>query len=464
MPDDGRSVFGAVLRGGYQERPTYGSGGRYGDPRGSTLSDLIGRSGELQARGHLEGSQSLSSGIREAGQQIGAYFRERDEKQEMAKRDAATVATIEGWDGQDPMALFAQLQKIRPQDAREYTNTILALRKGPQKDPEAELARFGKVAQFMADQPDDVIARGWPAIRQSLGSTAAQLGLGDAPEQWDPKLRPLIAKAGEVFGPPKKEKKFDIRRPGDVVVDPDTQEIVLKVPDKPAAGQTVKVPGPGGAPMEKTFTPEQMAQGVPVYQETRGPSVDPADRQMQWATDPTTGEERLMTNSEIRKLGGARPATADMRNKAEGRTFVARSIGAIKSLSEKVITKRGVAQRATAAGRTVESVLGNDPEFRTYQDSRKALAGNLAVAQQGSRPSDADIQSVWLPLVPDVFRDTDESAKMKWDLINTMSLPEKKGPQPSGGTLPQPKSRAEFDKLPSGAMYIDPNGVRRRKP
>lgn len=135
------------------------------------------------------------------------------------------------------------------------------------------------------------------------------------------------------------------------------------------------------------------------------------------------------TGEELRGLKP--PPTADMRNKAEGRTFVKRSIDAIKALSEKVITKRGVAQRATAAGRSVEAALGNDPEYRTYQDARKALAGNLAVAQQGSRPSDADILSIWLPLVPDVFRDTDESAAMKWDLINTMSLPD-------GGSTPPP--------------------------
>ncbi len=50
-----------------------------------------------------------------------------------------------------------------------------------------------------------------------------------------------------------------------------------------------------------------------------------------------------------------------------------------------------------------------------------ALAGNLAVGQQGSRPSDADIKAIWLPLVPDPYRDTRESAAAKWNLINTMS-------------------------------------------
>lgn len=113
--------------------------------------------------------------------------------------------------------------------------------------------------------------------------------------------------------------------------------------------------------------------------------------------------------------------TADMRNKEQGREFVAKSINAIEDLSTKIITKVGPAQRAQALVRGTEAVFGNDPNFRTYQDARTALAGNLAVAQQGSRPSDADIKAIWLPLVPDAYRDTSESAKQKWDLIKIMS-------------------------------------------
>jgi hypothetical protein len=110
-----------------------------------------------------------------------------------------------------------------------------------------------------------------------------------------------------------------------------------------------------------------------------------------------------------------------MRNKAAGRELVGKSIFAIKTLGDRIITKIGPSQRADAIKRGAEAVFGNDPEFRTYQDARMALAGNLAVAQQGSRPSDADIKAIWLPLVPDAYRDTAESAAMKWGLINTMS-------------------------------------------
>jgi hypothetical protein len=125
--------------------------------------------------------------------------------------------------------------------------------------------------------------------------------------------------------------------------------------------------------------------------------------------------------------------TASMRDKVEGRKLVGESINAIETLGKDIIANVGPAQRMDAIKRGAEAVFGNDPKFRTYQDARMALAGNLAVAQQGSRPSDADIKAIWLPLVPDPYRDTSESASMKWDLIKKMSHAPSTTPQPSGG-------------------------------
>ena len=162
----------------------------------------------------------------------------------------------------------------------------------------------------------------------------------------------------------------------------------------------------------------------------------------QWATDPKDGIVRLMSVDEIRKMGGQQPPTSDMRNKVAGRSLVEKSINAIQDLSVRIISKIGPAQRVEAVKRGLEATFGNDPEFRTYQDARTALAGNLAVAQQGSRPSDADIKAIWLPLVPDAYRDTSASAKMKWDLIRTMS-----SAPPSEGGLPaeSPQKIGRFD-------------------
>ena len=133
------------------------------------------------------------------------------------------------------------------------------------------------------------------------------------------------------------------------------------------------------------------------------------------------GEDVYLTGQEASDLNAGRPSTADMRNKQNGRKLVGPSITAVKALSERVITLNGTEQRLKAIKEGTLAALGEEPEFKTYQAARNSLAGNLAVAQQGARPSDADIEKVWLPLVPDAYSDTAESAEMKWDLIYLMS-------------------------------------------
>ena len=170
--------------------------------------------------------------------------------------------------------------------------------------------------------------------------------------------------------------------------------------------------------------------------------------------DRSAGTSRSITDASGTVVPQA--PTADMRNKAAGRGLVAKSITAIQGLSEKIITKVGPAQRAAAITRGAETVFGNDPEFRTYQDARMALAGNLAVAQQGSRPSDADIKAIWLPLVPDPYRDTAESARMKWDLIRTMSNAPAEPPAGPGEESPATEVTGLRMRTPDGRLITVP--------
>ena len=160
--------------------------------------------------------------------------------------------------------------------------------------------------------------------------------------------------------------------------------------------------------------------------------------------DALTGQYTDETGKILKGLSAAR--TADQKNVESKRDMTTRSVNAVRALSAKVITKIGPGQRAQAVQQGAEAVLGHNPEWRTYRDSRMALAGNLAVLQQGSRPSDADIKSIWLPLVPDVFADTTESAALKWEMIATMSgveLDDLPTPTPVAAKTPQ-QLRQEF--------------------
>ena len=188
----------------------------------------------------------------------------------------------------------------------------------------------------------------------------------------------------------------------------------------------VRVPGRGD--ILANFDPEEGKYYDPTSGEALsgvGPIPPRPPQEPQGAWVPSVDEQgrpgRVNTITGRFILG---PPTADMQNKANARERVGKSIGALKSLGDQIITRVGPRQRAEAMKRGAEAVFGVDPKFRTYQDARVALAGNLAVAQQGSRPSDVDVLRVWLPLVPDPYRDTSESAALKWEMINNMmSIP-----------------------------------------
>lgn len=194
-------------------------------------------------------------------------------------------------------------------------------------------------------------------------------------------------------------------------------------PRSQAAGQRGYVPPqapeplvPVVGPRGPVYAPRSEAAGqlVPQPREPQGPQP-----QYLWAKGPD-GIVRRMTEQEARMPGVEQPDTASMRDKAKAKEVAALAVQAVRDLGARIITKVGPAQRADAIARGAEAVWGTDPEFRTYQDARMALAGTLAVEQQGARISDADVRALWLPMVPDAYRDTKESNDLKWRLIDAM--------------------------------------------
>jgi hypothetical protein len=148
--------------------------------------------------------------------------------------------------------------------------------------------------------------------------------------------------------------------------------------------------------------------------------------------DSQTGKYTDVDTGQV--LSGVTGApTAEQRNKASARKDAVGLINMLREMSDRIIKRVGPAQRADAARRGVAAVFGADPEFKVYQDLRYSLALNLAVMQQGSRPTDPDVQKGALPLVPDPFSDTDDSATMKWAYVDTLIDPKKAGNNQAGG-------------------------------
>jgi hypothetical protein len=115
----------------------------------------------------------------------------------------------------------------------------------------------------------------------------------------------------------------------------------------------------------------------------------------------------------------AAPPTADARKRMEDRGKAEEFINSVQQIGNRVITEKlAIIQKAKSTGRSVDAALANDPDYRTYQDARGALATKIGrMVDPGGRLSDFDVKGVWLPMVPDAFKDTKASAEMKWKLL-----------------------------------------------
>ena len=359
MPNN-NAMYGAILRGGYQPAP-YLRPEAYGDPRGSySLGDLIGRRGQLEAQGHLAGSDMLAQGIQQAGQAIGGYFQQREEKKELAKRDAATLAAIESWDGQDPMQLYKGLATVRGpgREAMEYTNAVLALKGGRKKDPKQELQSLGEMGAFLRDQPDEVIERAIPALQQRYGGTFADMGVPMDAAADPAHRRKFIEKVAEVWGPKQQSKKTVV---GGVIYDEDSGQFI--VPPKEPKTHEVTVPGPGGTKVKKLVTEEELAQGITEYVAPRDPKEAKEPERM-WVL--RNGEAVRVAEGEVRP--GDQPYSA--RNTTEKDTSTGKVVGVLDSideLSKRINTGSGPGARLAGVIRGRSAGLNLDPDVQEYE-------------------------------------------------------------------------------------------------
>ena len=333
------------------------------------------RIAEKQQQSQLDRQATLDARAEEAASERHQSFvnETEDRKAEIAKREAAQVAA-QGYDAGLATATVQSWVKrgIVPADEGEQLTAQI-------QTPEGRKLWFDKIG----------------GVTPPIPKAPEPFTLGEGQTRFGPEGQPL-ASVPKVLAP----EKITFGAPQPLMVG--GRKTIVR------AGSDGKYYGPDAKELDPASI-RPLPDREPVT----------TDRFM-WAMGPD-GKTKLMTPDEIRGAGAGQPETADMRNKEAGRSLVSKSINAIESLSRSIITKIGPAQRAEAIKRGAEAVFGTDPEFRTYQDARMALAGNLAVAQQGSRPSDADIKAIWLPLVPDAYRDTSESANLKWNLIKTMS-------------------------------------------
>lgn len=181
--------------------------------------------------------------------------------------------------------------------------------------------------------------------------------------------------------------------------------------------KTQKYDIPVGKPKPKLLSPEEEAQARRLREAGReGLGLRPVQA-LNAQGDTVTKFVKPTENLEI-PVG----ETADMRNRKAARERMSPTINSARQLSQKVITETAaVVQRAKASGMSVDAALRGHPTYQAYQAGRSALAVNLAVAKQGSRPTEADVQ-IELMQIPDVFSDPVETAALKWAMLYINAL------------------------------------------
>ena len=189
---------------------------------------------------------------------------------------------------------------------------------------------------------------------------------------------------------------------------------------------------------------------------------------------------------------GIAPPSASMQGQAAQMAGVGKMIGGpddepgsdtIWSLAKAINTTGGVAGRATGLARRGAALAGEDPDVQVYTDQLAGMSSRLAKAfGESGRLSDQDIQRTvnMFPRVGDSPEVTDRKMMRVMSLITSFGDDPAANSQavarafrasvggsdvpPAGGATITVRSQAEFDAIPSGTIYMDGKGKRRRKP
>lgn len=223
---------------------------------------------------------------------------------------------------------------------------------------------------------------------------------------------------------------------------------------KEAALKEIETVGPGGDTVGKFVTP------------TEGMTFPKPKKEAQQTLrlrnyfNPETGKNESVWEYPQEGDIKERPMTQAQSERVKSVGRIRKIAQQLMDMSTRIVTDNNAAiQRAKAAGMTIEKYATNNPEFKVYTDIVKQLGFMIARMQESGRISDQDAK-IWTVALPDVWSDTVDSMRLKWQIANESSDLELKLPwmgKPTsgqGGVSDTEKSAIEQQlgtKLPPGA-------------
>lgn len=464
--------------GGYyyprrRRSPSYGGYGSH-----ERILELILRQGDQSAQSRLQGADILGGLVQNLGQQgaqvvdtIGKEKAAKKQAEEMGKRDAAWVAYVESGEWQkDPTGAYATAQRMFGPDGDKKFAGLQSFQAlmGEKRDHEADKKHLGTVIRGLKGQGDAVWQRWWPTLR----GAAEKVFPGQVPEQYDPSMRGEYEGIGAALLGEKPAEGFTLG-PGQQRFGPDGKPIAEVPPEapKPEGPRVVgrSLVGPDGKVIYRDPEPARAeTERRPVQVET----VDEQGRPVTRFVDPQAGA------SYPKPTGAGKPATGQQRKALQffNRGKEAQEIASSLEEGGKVNPTR---LRYTPG--VANFTLSN--EDQSYQNAQRAFTEARLRKESGAAVPqyeyDNDAKTYFAQ--PGDSKETIEQKRAGRNAIlagiafesgdalrefygeEAEGMVERYKAQSKGGLPRRVGTEAEYNALPSGTVYIGPDGKPRRK-
>lgn len=458
----------------------FGRPGPYGGGGGS-IADIYLQAGQNEADLRMQQGAILGNAVANVGQTAANAIMQHAEQKEKGKRDGALQGALTSWDGKDPRALFNSLTMVNPEQRMALTQGMVAIGKLGQGNEKEERENFGQAVMGVAALPSfESFAANYGTIREKLGAGAKNYFGIDLPEQPTEEVYRTAQQWARNAGA-KAVPTREIR-----TRNADGSEKIDIVEDRPgftstSAAPPTKPPELGSAADHLTRWARERGK---TPQELTAAEVEQARKAYGQADD------RIIIDREPRVGLTANAKATEIERLSNSWNKIAQPVRSIRQAVNVIETgiERAKAGDMNAGQQAVlvafQKILDPESVVREGEFARSAqgqslfnrIAGALTKHGQGGvGMTNAELQQ-YASMARDVLngyqKDVAAARKRIGSVAKEFDIKEEQvftdydlfGGADSGGGEVQIKNEADYNAVPSGAYYIDPKGVRRRKP
>lgn len=437
--------------------------------------------GEERARAAERAGAIWANAIQGAGQAVAGGFQaygeqkaEEKRRTEMAKRDAAAVDFVSQWQGDDPKELMVGLMRIGgPDYAQKFGPVAQALKSKPTEDPKSELQGMYVLAQTLQDPnvPDAMKATIWEGAKTRVGPVAVKRGLLPAQVfegEWTPEHAKVIgavgSSLGEVLGvkPTPEAKAPGTHVVGGALVD-DTGKVIYQGAEKSDTPKTHVVKG---ALVDDT--------GKVIYRAPDDPPPTPEELTLNPEGVVLTGYGTKL-KEEARRQAKERgiPVFENTTTQVKGVTLKSIVQDAkelddlLKDEAVAAVIGPALGDPINAARRGIGGVIGRNPKAQRALQLAGMLSDSELRKRTGASAGDKEMTRILGfavdPSMPLVNLRTNLQGMLKAGARDFKALSGVDISHQAADGPVQVTTVEEYNALPSGTVYIDPNGKRRVK-